>query len=133
MRNVVGRPPFAWAEGLQYSQAVTAGDLVFTAGQGGFGDDGEVVEGGFEAQLRRTFANVDAALGSLGASLATIAKLTVYLVDKGDYETFKRVRAELLTAPWPASTAVVVRELLVDGMLVEIDAVAVVGSSRLER
>jgi enamine deaminase RidA (YjgF/YER057c/UK114 family) len=121
MRNVVGRPPFAWAEGLQYSQAVT------------FGDDGEVVEGGFEAQLRRTFANVDAALGSLGASLATIAKLTVYLVDKGDYETFKRVRAELLTAPWPASTAVVVRELLVDGMLVEIDAVAVVGSSRLER
>ena len=112
MRNVVGRPPFAWAEGLQYSQAVTAGDLVFTAGQGGFGDDGEVVEGG---------------------SLATIAKLTVYLVDKGDYETFKRVRAELLTAPWPASTAVVVRDLLVDGMLVEIDAVAVVGSSRLER
>ena len=133
MRNVVGRAPFAWAEGLQYSQAVTAGDLVFTAGQGGFGDDGEVVEGGFEAQLRRTFANLDAALGSLGASLATVVKLTVYLVDKGDYETFKRVRAEVLTAPWPASTAVVVRELLVDGMLVELDAVAVVGSSRLER
>jgi 2-iminobutanoate/2-iminopropanoate deaminase len=133
MRNVVGRPPFGWAEGLQYSQAVTAGDLVFSSGQGGFGDDGEVVEGGFEAQLRRTFANLDASLGSLGASLATIVKLTVYLVDRGDYETFKRVRAEVLTAPWPASTAVVVRELLVDGMLVEIDAVAVVGSSRLER
>ena len=62
MEIVTGRPPFAWAETMQYSQSVVVGDLVFTAGQGGFGDDGEVVEGGFDAQLRQTFANLDAAL-----------------------------------------------------------------------
>jgi enamine deaminase RidA (YjgF/YER057c/UK114 family) len=52
MEIVTGRPPFAWAETVQYSQSVAAGDLVFTAGQGGFDDDGNVVEGGFEAQVR---------------------------------------------------------------------------------
>jgi 2-iminobutanoate/2-iminopropanoate deaminase len=128
---VVGRPPFSWAEGLHYSQSIAVGGrLVLTAGQGGFDEAGEVVAGGFEAQLRQTFANLDAVLGSQGASLKTVARLTVYLVNAGDYDSFKRVRSEVLTAPFPASTAVVVAALLIPGMLVEIDAVAAVGIER---
>ena len=79
MEIVTGRPPFAWAETVQYSQSVAAGDLVFTAGQGGFDDDGNVVEGGIEAQVRQTFANVASALAMHGASLDGIVKLTVYV------------------------------------------------------
>ncbi len=129
MENVVGRPPFAWAEGLQYSQSVAAGDLVFTSGQGGFDADGNIVDGGFEAQCRQAFANLEAALAVHGASLATIVKLTTYVVDVADYAVFKRVRADLFRAPFPASTAVA-STLLIEGMLVEIDAVAVKGSPR---
>ena len=99
MEIVTGRPPFAWAESVQYSQSVAAGDLVFTAGQGGFDDDGNVVEGGIEAQVRQTFANVASALAVHGASLDGIVKLTVYVADRADYDVFKRVRAELLTPP----------------------------------
>jgi 2-iminobutanoate/2-iminopropanoate deaminase len=129
MENVAGRPPFAWAEGLHYSQSVAAGDLVFTAGQGGFGADGTVVEGGVEAQCRQAFANIAAALGVHGASLEDIVKLTVHVVEPADYDVFRRVRAEVLRPPYPASTAVS-SVLLLAGMLVEIDAIAVKGSPR---
>lgn len=129
MRNLVGPAPFAWAEGLQYSQAVRLGDVVFTAGIGGFDDAGGVVAGGIEPQLRQAFANVERALATHGASLRTAAKLTVYLTSREDYETFRRVRADVLTPPYPASTAVRA-DLLLEGMLVEIDCVAAVGAER---
>ena len=77
------------------------GDLVFTAGQGGFGADGEVVDGGFDAQLRQTFANLDAALQRAGSSLDGIVKLTAFLVNPEDYAAWRRVRAEFITPPYP--------------------------------
>jgi 2-iminobutanoate/2-iminopropanoate deaminase len=73
---------------------------VFTAGQGGFDESGEIVGGGVEAQIRQAFQNLAAALASQGASLASVAKLTVYLVDGEDYEIFKRVREDMFSAPY---------------------------------
>ena len=115
----------------EYSQSVLAsGQLVFTAGQGGFGDDGAVVSDDAEHQIRTAFANVDLALQAGGASLETIVKMTVYLAQREDYEAFKRVRHEIFSAPYPASTAILAGGFLFDGMLVEIDAVARVGERR---
>jgi 2-iminobutanoate/2-iminopropanoate deaminase len=123
--------PFPWAADYQYSQSVlTEGELVFTAGQGGFGDDGAVVSADPVEQIRRAFANVDAALRAGGASLETIVKMTVFLADASLYDAFKTVRAELFSPPYPASTALVAGGFLFDGMLVEIDAVARVGETR---
>lgn len=123
--------PFPWAADYQYSQSVlTEGELVFTAGQGGFGDDGVVVSDNPVEQIRRAFANVDAALRAGGASLETIVKITVFLADASLYDAFKTVRAELFSPPYPASTALVAGGFLFEGMLVEIDAVARVGEAR---
>jgi 2-iminobutanoate/2-iminopropanoate deaminase len=123
--------PFPWAADYQYSQSLlTEGELVFTAGQGGFGDDGAVVSADPVEQIRRAFANVDAALRAGGASLETIVKMTVFLADASLYDAFKTVRAELFSPPYPASTALVAGGFLFDGMLVEIDAVARVGETR---
>lgn len=130
VRHVVGDPPFSWARELEYGQAVAAGELVFTARQGGFGPDGELVSGGFESQARQAFANLAAALGSHAAGLENVTKLTVYLVDRADYEAFKCIRGEVLSAPYPASTAVLVGGLLIDGMSIELDAVALIGAPR---
>src|SRR6476661_3458654 len=74
--------PFPWAAEYQYAQSLlTDGELVFTAGQGGFGDDGTVVSDDPEAQIRQAFANVNLALQAGGASLETIVKMTVFLSD----------------------------------------------------
>jgi enamine deaminase RidA (YjgF/YER057c/UK114 family) len=124
--------PFPWAAEYEYSQSVlTEGELVFTAGQGGFGDDGTVVSADVEQQIRQAFANVDLALQAGGASLETIVKMTVYLARSEDYDAFKSVRHDVFSPPYPASTAIVAGGFLFDGMLVEIDAVARVGEARI--
>lgn len=123
--RVIPDPPFAWAEGAPYSQAVRVGDLVFTSGQGGFDAEGELVEG-IEAQLRLALANLDASLRAAGASLGSLIKITVYLTDPAFLDTWRAVRADVLAPPFPATTAVSTA-LLFDGMLCEIDAVAVAG------
>ena len=130
--NRAGHNPFPWAAAYEYSQSVvTEGALVFTAGQGGFGEDGAVVDpDDAEAQIRQAFANVDAALLAEGASLETVVKMTVHLARASDYDAFKRVRHEVLSPPYPASTATVAGGFLFEGMLVEIDAVARVGEAR---
>ncbi|GAB90166.1 RidA family protein [Gordonia rhizosphera] len=132
VENVVEtRPaPFTWAQSAQYSQGTRAGDLVFTSGQAGYDDAGNLVEGGFEAQARQVLTNIKAVLEQHGASLDSVVKLTAYLADRDDFEAFKKVRAEFFTSPWPAVTAVH-NALLVEGMRIEMDAIATVGGRRV--
>ena len=130
--NREGENPLEFTRGYEYSQTMVAdGPMVYVSGQGGFGSDGEVVDADdFEAQLRQAYANLAALLEANGASLATVVRMTVYLARASDYETFKRVRHETFSAPYPASTAIVAGGFLFDGMLVEMDAVARVGEPR---
>ena len=123
--------PFTWARSAEYSQGTKAGDLVFTSGQAGYNDAGNLVEGGFEAQARQVLRNIEAILHQHGASLDSVVKLTAYLGDRGDFETFKKVRGEFFSSPWPAVTAVQ-NDFLVPGMLVEMDAIAVAGARRVD-
>jgi len=129
--NQAGFNPLPFTEDWEFSQSMICnGTLVFTSGQGGFGPDGEVVDpDDFEAQLRQTYANLAKVLEAAGASLDTVVKMTVYLAREDDYDTFTRVRHEMFTRPYPASTAIQGR-MLFEGMLVEMDAVARVGERR---
>jgi 2-iminobutanoate/2-iminopropanoate deaminase len=120
---------FPWAAGWHFSQAVRAGDVIVTAGQAGFDDDGNLVSSEFEGQFRQAFRNLERVLGTQGATLDGVMRLNTYLSDPGQYEAFKRIRAEFLTAPYPASTAVVVG-FVFPGMLCEIEAIAVRGGVR---
>jgi 2-iminobutanoate/2-iminopropanoate deaminase len=130
--NRAGQNPLDFTREYEYSQVMVAdGPMLFVSGQGGFGDDGAVVDANdFEAQLRRAYANLAALLGANGGSLATVVRMTIYLARASDYDTFKRVRHELFDPPYPASTAIVAGGFLFDGMLVEMDAIARVGEPR---
>lgn len=125
----IRQSPFTWAIDAEYSQAARIGDLVYTAGQGGFDDDGELVSSSFIDQTRQALRNVEAALASHGASLQSVIKMTVHVTRPEHYEVFKQVRREFFRAPWPASTAVS-SQLLVEGMLIEIEAIAAIGAQR---
>ena len=122
--------PFTWAQSAQYSQGAKAGELVFTSGQAGYDDAGNLVDGGFEAQARQVLRNIDKILTQHGASMSSVVKLTAYLGNRDDFDTFKKVRAEFFSAPYPAVTAVQ-NSFLVEGMLFEADAVAVAGAQRV--
>ena len=121
--------PWTWQDALGFSQGWRvdgASSLVFVAGQGPISAEGELVGAGdFEAQVRQTFENVRTVLEQAGASLESIVKLTVFLTDIGTLREFGRVRNEFLPGPPPASSALQVGALAVPGMLVEVEAIAV--------
>ncbi len=107
-----------------YSQAVIAGNLVYTAGQLGLDPkSGRLVEGGVEAQTRQALNNLQAVLAAAGSSLEGVVKTTVFLQDIGDFKAMNGVYAEFFGKSPPARSAVQVAALPLGG-LVEIEAVA---------
>jgi 2-iminobutanoate/2-iminopropanoate deaminase len=109
-----------------YSQAIHAGDLVFTAGQLGFDPaTGKLVEGGIREQTRQVLKNIAAVLEAAGSSLDKVVKTTVFIEDMGDFGAMNEVYGEFFTSEPPARSTVEAGLAL--GALVEIDAIAVVG------
>jgi reactive intermediate/imine deaminase len=106
-----------------YSQAVRHGDLVFLSGQVGIDPaSGKLVEGGIDAQARQVFRNLRAVCQEAGRDLDSILKLTIYLVDLGNFAKVNSVMAELFTAPYPARATIGIAALPL-GAEVEVEAV----------
>jgi 2-iminobutanoate/2-iminopropanoate deaminase len=109
-----------------YSQAIRAGDFVFTAGQLGIDPaTGDLAEG-VAAQADQALANLEAILTAAGSGLAALVKVTVFLAEIGDWAAVNEVYARRIPEPFPARSAFAVRDLP-RGALVEIEAVAAVG------
>src|SRR3954449_12433217 len=95
-----------------YSPAVRAGDWLVLAGQVGLDPaSGTMVEGGVEAQARQVLANVKAVLTDCGASLADVAKTTVFVTNMSDFATVNAVYAEAFGTHEPARSTVEVAAL----------------------
>ncbi len=109
-----------------YSQAIRAGDLVFTAGQLGIDPESGAFAGdGVAEQAERALANLAAILEAAGSGPDRIVKVTVYLADIADWPAVNEVYGRVLPEPYPARSAFAVRDLP-RGARVEIEAVAMV-------
>ncbi|MGN6170247.1 MAG: RidA family protein [Solirubrobacteraceae bacterium] len=121
--------PWTWQDQLGFSQAWRvdgAQTVVFLAGQTPISPQGDLVgKGDFEAQTRQVFENIRSVLEQSGAGFDSIVKLTVYMVDTSRLRDYARVKAEYIPDPQPASTAVGVASLARDGMMIEVEATAV--------
>ena len=109
-----------------YTPIVRAGDWLIVSGQIGL-DQGEMVSGGVQAELRQAIANMTALLEREGSSLADVRKTTVFLRHMRDYPLMNDTYAELFAEPYPARSAFAVSELPFVA-LVEVEAWAYVGS-----
>ena len=105
-----------------YSPAVRAGDWLVLAGQVGLVPaTGKMVDGGVEAQARQALDNITAVLRDCGASLADVAKTTVFVTDIGQFATVNAVYAAAFGEHKPARSTVQVAALPA-GAEVEIEA-----------
>lgn len=110
-----------------YSQAIGAGDLVFTAGQLGIDPaTGALVGDDVAAQADRALTNLEAILVAAGSGMDRLVKVTVYLADIADWPAVNEVYVRHIPEPFPARSAFAVKALPLGGR-VEIEAVAVVG------
>ena len=108
--------------GAPYSQAVSAGGFVFTAGQLGFDRDGRL-EGDIAQQTQRAFDNLEAILVAAGSGLDRVVKATVFMSDLDEFAAMNDVYAERMPAPFPARSTFQVARLPAGGK-VEIEVVA---------
>ena len=116
--------------GYTHVVAVTAGRPVYIAGQVALDPSGAIVgPGDIGAQARQVFDNLRAALQAVGAGFEQVVKLTYYLVDATQLPVVREVRDQYVSTQQPsASTAVEVRRLVQEDLLIEVEAVAVIAS-----
>ena len=110
-----------------YSQAVRAGDTVYLSGQIPLDPKTmKLVEGDFEAHVRRVFDNLRAVCREAGGDFDRVVRVTVYLTDLANFSKVNEVMASYFAEPYPARAAIGVASLP-RGSLVEIDGVMYLG------
>lgn len=106
-----------------YSQAIRCERLIFTAGQVALRPDGSFVDSGIADQTDQVLRNLQAILEAGGASLNTVVKTTIFLMDMNDFAEVNAVYARHFADNKPARSTVQVARLPKDAR-VEIEAIA---------
>lgn len=107
-----------------YSQAIDLGNMVFISGQIPVNPATGEIPDGIKAQTAQSISNIKAILAEAGLSIDNVVKTTVFLADMSLFTDMNEVYGQEFTAPYPARSAVAVRELPKQ-VLVEIETIAV--------
>ncbi|TDR48016.1 enamine deaminase RidA (YjgF/YER057c/UK114 family) [Pseudomonas brenneri] len=89
--------------------------------------DGSLELGDISAQSECTLQALKVALERAGSSMDRVMHLTIYLTDMADRAAFNEVYKRFFAKPWPVRAAVGVAALAVEGMRVEVTAMAAKG------
>jgi reactive intermediate/imine deaminase len=111
-----------------YSQAIRAGNTVYLSGQLGLDPATGNLREGIEAQTRQVLDNLQAVAVAAGGLLDDIVKLTLLLVDMGDFAKVNEIMATRFKQPFPARATYQVAGLPKGGRI-EIEAVIVLQST----
>lgn len=122
-----------WTKG-RFSEAVTVtgpGKWVFLAGVGAEDENGKggdiLHKGDFLGQCRYAYDKIKRLLEKQGATLGDVVKMVTYITDARYQPDYGKCRVEAFgDNPLPAHTLVNISQLAWPGMMVEIDATAVV-------
>ena len=109
-----------------YGQAIEVNGLVYASGQLPIiPSTGMFPEGGVAEQTRQSILNAESILQAAGTDLKHVVKTTVYLADMGDFGAMNEVYSQFFCEPYPARSAVAVKDLP-KGALVEIEVIAAI-------
>jgi enamine deaminase RidA (YjgF/YER057c/UK114 family) len=132
VQRTAHNPPSAPQPIGAYSLAmeVSAGRLLFVAGQVGLDASGNLVgSGDAAAQTRQVFENIGQILSGVGASFDNVVELTTYVVGRESIQGFIQARTQIYpdifsSGDYPPNTLLVVDGLVREEFLVEIKALA---------
>jgi enamine deaminase RidA (YjgF/YER057c/UK114 family) len=121
--HVAEPPPQTWSNGL------IVGNQVFVAGM--TARTGNDVPGGdsMYEQAKATLTKIKHILEEAGGCMDDVVKVNIFVTDIKRREEVWRARREFFTGDFPVSTLVEVSALAAPELLVEIEAVAILGAS----
>ena len=110
-----------------YSAGVLVDDWLFISGQGSVDlATGEVIRGTIEEETTNTLTHIRKIIEAAGGTMADIVKCTSHLSDINEFDRYNTIYATFFPGIKPARTTV--QSVLGDGIKVEIDAIAKIGS-----
>ena len=108
-----------------YSQAIVAGNFLYTSGQIPIDpENSQMVDGDISVQTERVMKNLAAVLKAAGTDFENAIKTTCFLADMADFAAFNAVYEKYFVSR-PARSCVAVRTLP-KGVLVEVELVALI-------
>lgn len=108
-----------------YSQAIQIGNTTYCSGQIGLDPaTGNLVAGGFEAQVKQAFSNLKGVVEAAGGSVNQCVKLTLFLTDLSKFATVNELMAQYFAQPYPARSTIGVASLP-KGAEFEVEAIMV--------
>ncbi|WP_138422109.1 RidA family protein [Maritimibacter alexandrii] len=123
--------PEGWAPALGYANGMHMPDgTLHIGGQIGWDAQKVFVEGGFLEQMEQALANIAAIVRAAGGDVTDVGRLTWFVKDKAEYLAHQReigaAYRRIFGKHFPAMSLVVVKDLVEDEALVEIEATAFV-------
>ena len=107
-----------------YSQAITNGQLIFTAGQIAIDPKtGTIVSGNIEEQTHQAIRNIEAILRTIDVNLEAVMKTTVFMTNLSDFKRMNKVYEQYFADNPPARSALEVTALPL-GAQIEIECIA---------
>jgi len=107
-----------------FSQAIVAGNFVFTGGQIALTSEGKLNQGTIEEQSHQVMKNLGAVLEAAGVSFADVVKTSVFITDMSLFGKMNEVYKSYFSDPFPARETVCVKDLAM-GARLEISMIAV--------
>jgi enamine deaminase RidA (YjgF/YER057c/UK114 family) len=136
MGNVITKEvlnPPAWKKPRGYSNLIktTGGTILFAAGQVSSDTQGNLVgEGDVCRQYEQILSNIQEVMEAGGAEMTDIVRLTIYCTDRDAFLVKGRECGQIYKKYfgdyYPAKTLVEIKRLFSDGVLLEIEATAVI-------
>ena len=128
-KRIEVNPDWPWAEKFGFHLGIRVENTVYVSGTVAWDRDGNIVgQDNMLEQSRQAFLNVKDILAEAGATMDDVVKINAFLTDINRYAEYSAARAEAFTNNIPASTAVASPALVEPGLLIEIEAIAEIGS-----
>ena len=112
-----------------WSNAKVCGNQIFVSGMTAHDGAGKVEgDGSMYDQSMRTFGKIKDLVEAAGAGMNDIIQMNIYVTDIKQRKEVWRAREQFFSGDYPCSTLVEVSALAIPALLVEINAVGVVGA-----